>query len=136
MQATDLTASPTGPSRAPPNDAGAHQAPETVEPRKRRRKRSPSDRRREARRLVGRIEDASGERQVARSDGRAVEAQRLTTDLSGPDLGPYSPGGLYADKRALRREIYAQRPALEGQPIKRVAPRLPSKAERGGGLAR
>lgn len=74
----------------------------------RRRKRSPSDRRREARRLVERIETAS----LAVRERDAVEAERL--------------GALYADKRSARREIYTERPAWEGLPVLRAAPKAGS----------
>lgn len=99
---------------------GAQTGSRMVEPRRSRR-RSPSDRRREARRIAERIEAASRERVAARSEGRALDAERLTTDLLGPDLGPYSPGGLYGDKRAARREVYQEAPDLEGSPTYRHA---------------
>jgi hypothetical protein len=85
-----------------------------VEPRRKRR-RSPSDRRREARRLAERIETTSGERHIARAETRAADAHALDLVLHGTDAGkplnraiskrpdPYliSHGGLYEGKRAL-----------------------------------
>jgi hypothetical protein len=84
----------------------------------RRRKRSPSDRRREARRLAERIEGASRERLMARSEGRANDAHMADVELLGDDAGqapryaptkrpdPYlvSHGGLFEEKRAGRGE--------------------------------
>lgn len=78
-----------------------------VEP-QRKRKRGPSDRRREARRLVERIEQARRDRRVAWPEGQPEFAaehqeQRLST--------------LHADKRAMRRDIYREAPELEGHPV-------------------
>ena len=75
---------------------------------------SPSDRRREARRLAERIEATSQERHVARREGHGDDAHALDLVLHGADAGkpknyaptkrkdPYlvSHGGLYEDKRA------------------------------------
>ena len=85
-----------------------------VEPRRKRRH-SPSDRRREARRLVERIEEASTERRSIRAGGgHKGEVHRLNVELHGADAGepknyaptkrkdPYlvSHGGLYEERRA------------------------------------
>ena len=84
-----------------------------VEPRRKRRH-SPSDRRREARRLAERIEDTSRGRLTARSQGRANDAHRADVELLDDDAGqapryaptkrpdPYlvSHGGLFEAKRA------------------------------------
>ena len=81
---------------------------------RRKRRRSPSDLRREARRLPERIEAASQERHVARREGHRDDAHVLDLVLHGADAGkpknyaptkrkdPYlvSRGGLYEDKRA------------------------------------
>ena len=83
-----------------------------VEPR-RKRKRSPSDRAREARRLVQRIEEAREDRRVAWPDGQPeFAAERQEQRLSE----------LHADKRAMRREIYCDAPELEGRPVYRGQP--------------
>jgi hypothetical protein len=102
----------------------------------RRGRRAERARAHRAKNLAERIEKASRERLVARSEGSpaafsvqpgwvgsALVAERLTTDLAGPDLGPFSRGGLYADKRAARREIYDAAPELEGARVNRAAPR-------------
>jgi hypothetical protein len=82
--------------------------------RRRKPRRSPSDRRREARRLAERIEAASQQRHVARREGHADDAHMLDLVLHGADAGkpknyaptkrrdPYlvSHGGLYEERRA------------------------------------
>jgi hypothetical protein len=87
----------------------------TVEP-KRKRRRSPSDQRREADRLSERIEATSHERRAARWEGRANDAHVLDVALHGDDAGqgpraapskrpdPYlvSHGGLFEERRATR----------------------------------
>ncbi len=87
----------------------------TVEPpRKRKRKNTPSDRARDARTLVNRIESATEERQQAWSEGD----QPKLTAYTATELAE-----LHQDKRAMRRAIYAQAPQLEGRPVFRGRPR-------------
>jgi hypothetical protein len=84
-----------------------------VEPPKRKRKRTPSDRAREARRLADRLEHTARARLAAYSEGdHPTLTERQTYDL---DV-------LHADKRAMRREIYATKPVLEGRPVFKGAP--------------
>lgn len=79
----------------------------TVEPRKThrsKRKRRASD----ARRLVARIETASA---LLRSD--ESDEHEVTQSLLGV---------LHEEKRAMRRDVYAQAPELEGRPVYRGIP--------------
>lgn len=92
----------------------AHSGSRTVEPRKRKRHRSPSDKAREARRLVERIEAETAARHQAWQEG----AQPNLTSHGERELDR-----LHHDKREMRREVYRALPVLEGTPTNRPAPR-------------
>lgn len=81
-----------------------------VEPRK--RKRSGSERARKARRLMARMEAAAAERREAWAEGHDGLSEARTDELAG----------LHDDKRAQRRAIYDEAPALEGTPVYRHTP--------------
>jgi hypothetical protein len=87
--------------------ADDHRGSREVEP-ARRRKRTPSDQRRSARRLLQRIEATAVERQQTwHAGGLRDLSSALTRKLNGHDSlydegGLYSSGGLYGEKRAER----------------------------------
>jgi hypothetical protein len=98
------------PTRTSPveREATGAESPTAGAPRVSRRKNSPSDRARRARRLVNRIEGATAERAELWAEGdRAYAVERLSGDLEA----------LHGDKRTMRREIYAKAPQLEGFPV-------------------
>lgn len=71
------------------------------------RKNSPSDRARRARRLAERIEGATQERREMRPEATPFYVERLTDQLDE----------LHGDKRQMRRDIYREAPDLEGKPV-------------------
>lgn len=84
-----------------------------VEPARRKRKRSPSDLRREAQ----------------RSTQRMQEAVRARRDLWPEGANEFVVGrheravsGVFSDRRKLRREVYGRRPDLEGRPFHKGQP--------------
>lgn len=84
-----------------------------VEPRKRKRKDSPSRRARTARLLRERIEATTDERLANWSEGdQPIRTERLTADLDR----------LHADKRDMRRDIYRDAPELEGYEVRKGVP--------------
>ncbi|UTI62633.1 hypothetical protein NBH00_14835 [Paraconexibacter antarcticus] len=92
----------------PTPDAGGSR---TVEPRtKHRSKRKP--RAADARRLARRIEEASAELRAHDAGPRETTSTRLQA--------------MHADKRAMRRDIYADAPQLEGSRTYRTQPRTGS----------
>ena len=83
-------------------------------PKRRKRKDTPSDRARDARTLINRIESTTDERHQAWSEGDQPNLTAYTaTELER----------LHGDKRAMRRDIYAEAPQLEGRPVFRGPPR-------------
>lgn len=85
-----------------------------VEPHKtRKRKDSPSDRAREARRLAERLEATARER---------LEAYREGSHPNLTEAQSYRLGVLHGEKRVMRREIYRLLPGLEGQPVHKGQP--------------
>lgn len=86
-----------------------------VEPSKRRkRKNPPSDRARDARKLMERIEARTTERHEIWQghDALPMLTARVATDLER----------LHGDKRTMRRDIYAEAPQLEGRPVFKGVP--------------
>jgi crotonobetainyl-CoA:carnitine CoA-transferase CaiB-like acyl-CoA transferase len=84
-----------------------------VEPAKRKRKVTPSDRVRKAKRLTQRIETAVRDRHEAWAEGdQAPVVGRRTDELDQ----------LHGDKRVMRRELYDRAPALEGRDVRRGNP--------------
>lgn len=82
-----------------------------VEPR-RKRKRSSGERTARARHVVGLIEKTTAERREVLGDAHPNLTERLAHDLAS----------LHGAKRAMRREIYGERPDLEGKPFNRHRP--------------
>ena len=81
-----------------------------VKPSKRRKQKdTPSRRARDARKLVERIEARTSERHEIwqGTDPLPHLAQRVGADLAH----------LHGEKRAMRRDIYADAPQLEGRPV-------------------
>ena len=98
----------------PPGRDPRHKgSPQRVEPR-RKRKRSSGERAARAARLVAKMERAQVERRQPWSEGGQSEwaAQRQEEKLAS----------LHHDKRVMRRDIYADSPQLEGQPVLKGAP--------------
>lgn len=87
-----------------------HRGFPTVKPRK--QKNTPSRRAAEARRLMARMEAAAAERREAWAEGHDGLSEARTDELAG----------LHDDKRAQRRAIYDEAPALEGTPVYRHTP--------------
>ena len=77
------------------------------------KKRSPSDLRREARRLAQRLSEARSERRKSWPSGQS----EFATDRQEAKLAE-----LHGDKRALRRDVYARNPKLEGADFRRSHP--------------
>jgi hypothetical protein len=88
--------------------------PDGSPPKKPRSKTSPSDLRREARRLAARIDEARTERREPWTEGgqSAFDAEVRERKLRK----------LHGKKRALRREVYAEVPELEGQDFRKRHP--------------
>lgn len=77
------------------------------------RKSSPSDLRREARRLNERLNEARADRREFWPDGQSeFAAERQEKKL----------GELHGEKRVLRRDVYTRAPELEGQDFRKGHP--------------
>ena len=73
----------------------------------------PSSRSRRARRLVAHIEATTAERHQSWTEGDQPNVTaRAATELER----------LHGDKRAMRRDLYAAAPQLEGQPVYKGRP--------------
>lgn len=78
-----------------------------------RKKMSPGDRAREARRLADRLENTARQRQAGWAEGDHPNVTHTTTaELTA----------LHRDKRVMRRDIYRAAPHLEGQPVMKGQP--------------
>jgi hypothetical protein len=87
----------------------------------------PSSRSRRARRLVAHIETTTAERHQSWSEGDQPNVtERAATELER----------LHGAKRAMRRDLYAAVPHLEGQPVHRGRPERMSTNRLPSGYAR